>query len=113
LSLAVSTQAPLQSVKPALQAKPQMPPLQVGVAFATLVVQACAHPPQFWTSVCSSTHAPPQITCDPGQLAPQVGIDDPSPGEHTEVPASALHASPQRPQFVVVFSFTHAPPQSE
>jgi hypothetical protein len=42
-------------------------PLQVAVALATLVVQACPQPPQLLTSLVASWHVPPQRSCPAGQ----------------------------------------------
>jgi hypothetical protein len=44
-------QAPLHSLNPVSQANPHMPPMQVGWAFATLVVHWLLQPPQLFTSV--------------------------------------------------------------
>jgi hypothetical protein len=111
LSLVVSTQAPLQDVKPLLQVKPHVLPLQVGLAFATVVEQTLPHVLQLLRSVAVSTQVPPQ----------RIGVDPEHPDMHAFTPASgpAPHtgvlpeqATPQAPQLVAVLSCTHAPLQS-
>lgn len=113
LSVVVLTQAPLQSVYPLLHAKPQAPPEQVTWALATFVVHLFpqAAVPQFSGSVCLSTHAPPHRDCPDGQpethaAAPPASAPD---AEQTGVPASALQATPHKPQLALVLSCTQAP----
>jgi hypothetical protein len=114
LSVCSSTQTPVHWEYPVLQAKPQLPPEQVAVAFPTEVVHRLPHPPQFCVFVCSSTQVPPQRVVPPEQPVTQVTAPPPSAPpsaavEQTGVPASALHATPQSPQFAAVSSVTHAP----
>jgi hypothetical protein len=118
LSVCSSTQAPPHGVKPELQAKPQVPPEHVAVAFATVVVHRLPHRPQFCVLVCSSTHVPPQRLVPDEQ--PETHTAGPPPSmppsaaaaEQTGAPASALQATPQKPQFCAVSSVTHTPLQS-
>jgi hypothetical protein len=56
-----SEATPLQSAKPALQVKPQVPLVQVRVALARLG-QLLLHAPQLLRSVLRLTQAPPQLT---------------------------------------------------
>jgi hypothetical protein len=69
-------QLPPHSLKPALQVKPHMPPVQVAVAFAG-AWQAVVQPPQWFTSVVVSMQWPPQQTC----VWPQAG-----PAPHEQAP---------------------------
>ncbi len=111
-SLAMLTHDPLQSVYGLMHERPHTPPLQVGCALATPVLHTFAQLPQFWGSLCLSTHAAPQSTWDPGQLATHVAGEPPSAEAQTGVPASALQPFPQPPQLLLVFSGTHAPLQT-
>jgi hypothetical protein len=108
------TQAPPHWVYPVLQVTPQVPAEQVAVAFATEVVHRFPQRPQFCVSVCSFTQVAPQRLVPAEQPETHVAAPPPSAPpsaavEHTGVPASALHATPQKPQFWAVSSVTHAP----
>jgi hypothetical protein len=68
---AVHDVAPLHSVYPPLQPETQTPlPLQLAVAFGSVVVHAVPQPPQLLLSVCSLTHAPLHRLSLVGQLVP-------------------------------------------
>jgi hypothetical protein len=84
--LDVSTQAPLQLAKPALQTKPHVASAHEGVAKAG-AVQAWPQAPQLVESATVLTHAPPQATSFASQTAPHLpALQMPSP------PAGAEHA---------------------
>lgn len=116
LSVCSLTHAPLHREYPLLHVKPQVPAEQVGEALATFG-QACPQLPQFCVSVDTVTHVPPQDACPPGQ--PETHTGDPPPSappsaaaaEHTGAPASALQATPQKPQLAEVLSSTQELPQ--
>jgi hypothetical protein len=101
------TQAPPHSVKPVSHAKPQVPPLHTGDAFATLVVQGLLHDPQFERLVITSAQPLEHIV---GVCAGQVAMHvDP---EQTGVPDG--HACPQLAQSSALFArSTHAPLHGE
>jgi hypothetical protein len=116
--LVVSMQAPPHSVYPLLQVKPHVPLEHVAVALATVVEHLLPQEWQFCVSLCSSTQLAPQRFCPAGQ--PETHCAGPPPSsppsaaaaEQTGVPASAVHAYPQKPQLAVVLSWTHVLPQS-
>lgn len=91
-------------IRPLLQTKPQLPPLQVGVP-PTGNVQALLQLPQFCTSEPRATHWPLHSVVPDGQLAVH------TPLEHT---LPVAHALPHDPQLMgSVCLLTHAPEQTD
>jgi hypothetical protein len=117
LSVVVSTQALPHLVYPLLHVKLHVPVEQVAWPFVT-PGHLLPHAWQFCGSFCSSTQVAPQRTWPEGQ--PDTHTAGPPPSsppsaaeaEHTGVPASRLQATPQKPQFELVFSWTQVLPHS-
>jgi hypothetical protein len=102
-SLCVSTQLPLQSVRPGLQVAEQVDPRQAGVPLAT-AGQTLPQPPQLFASVRVSAQALAQTVSPTAQTRRQVPATQACPPEH---------APPQRPQCAgSVSSETQLPLQS-
>jgi hypothetical protein len=112
-SLVVSTQTPPHGVYPESHAKLQLPPVHVGWACATEMLQWLLHAPQFERSVCASTQTPPPQGVWPLEQPVAHAGGPPSPdGRQTGPPESALHDTEQPPQCAAVFSWTQTPLQS-
>jgi hypothetical protein len=119
LLVRVSTSQPLagfmsQSAKPALQAKPQAPAAQVGVALAR-AGQALLQAPQCAVDVRVSTSQP--FMALPSQLAKPMEhpVLPHTPAMHVALaPVGTGHTRPHEPQWAVLsWVFTHAPLQHD
>jgi hypothetical protein len=105
-SLIVLTQAPAQSVYPALHVKLHTLAMQVGRAFAMVVEQALPHEAQLLGSTDVSTQVFPHwVAALVGQIEAQAYV--PRSGAHTGV--SALHTLPHAPQLEALAGSTQPP----
>jgi hypothetical protein len=94
-----------------LQVKPQVPPLQAGVAFAT-DGQEWPQLPQLFVSLLVLVHVPRHSAGRLGGQPETHEYEPPDPAQ-TGVPLSAAHAAPQAPQLVDVVNWMQAPPHGE
>jgi hypothetical protein len=94
-----------------LQVNPHFPAAHVAWPLVT-VGHLSPQALQFCGSVCSLTHVDPQRVSPSGQPDTHVA-GPPSPdAPQTGLPASRRHATPQKPQFEEVFSWTQVFPHS-
>jgi hypothetical protein len=104
-SVCLSTQAPPQLAYPVLQVLVQVPALQPAVACGSVTTHACAHTPQFATSLDSFTQVPPHSVVGDAQVVAHA----PMPLQLEPVPQTLV----QEPQWLLSFdSLTHVEPQS-